>query len=165
MSKCNFTKHVSQLTAAFALMIAVATTLTACNRPGPATSQDSASVALPARPVIVFAFNVTTAVTDDQSIKPMTLFAPTDTLIASVHTRGAAPKVDLSAKLIYQDGQVYGEQAQAIHPTGPVTTNFPVPRETPWPRGRYVVDIGLNGKRVVQQPIEVGDPSGKPAAK
>lgn len=58
-------------------------------------------------------------------------FVPTDKLIASMHTRGGAPKVDLSAKLIYQDGQVYGEQVQTIHPTGPVTTNFVFPREPP----------------------------------
>ena len=157
--------RIPPLAAAFALTIAAATLLTACNRPGAVDSPDSASVVLPARPLSVFALNVSNAVGDDETVKPMTIFAPADRLVASVLTRGAAPKADLIVRLIYQDGQVYGEQGKTIHPTGPVTTNFNFPRETPWPRGRYFVEVMLNGKRVVQQPIEVGDVPGKPTTK
>ena len=156
---------VSRLIVTLALAVATAALLAACNKPGTASSQDPATTAVPVRPVSVFALDVGNAVADYQSVKPMTIFAPTDKLIASIRTRGAAPKADLSAKLSYQDGQVYGEQAQTIHPTGPVTTNFTFPRETPWPRGRYFVEVMRNGKRAVQQPIEVGDVPGKPTSK
>lgn len=92
----------------------------------------------------------------DKSVAAVATFKPTDKIIASVKTDGAASNVEVGAKLTYQDGQVVAEPKQTINTSGAETTNLEFSNANPWPAGKYTIDVTLNGTPAgSQQSIEV----------
>lgn len=82
---------------------------------------------------------------DKMIATPMTSFAPTDPIVVSVATDGAASNADIATRLVFQDGQTAGEQNQTVNTTGMETTNFTFTNANPWPAGSYTVDVMVNG--------------------
>ena len=82
---------------------------------------------------------------DNKVTAPSTSFAPKDTIHASVATDGSGGK--LNAKWSYQDGQVVKSDDKDVA-AGPQVTDFSINKPDGWPKGKYQVDISLDGKVV-----------------
>lgn len=89
------------------------------------------------------------AVDADQRVTmPTEMFAPHDTIYASVMTNGSAEQVMLSARWLYDGDQEVNESTETIAPTGPATTTFHIEKSDGWPVGDYSVEISLDGEVV-----------------
>ncbi|MCL1636078.1 FimD/PapC N-terminal domain-containing protein [Luteimonas sp. SX5] len=159
---------MNRKTLSYALIVALAgsVALVGCKKkeepvaatPPPAATEPAPmpEAAPPAPAATVSAVTVGTTAAADKSVAAVTTFKPTDKIIASVKTDGAASNVEVGAKLTFQDGQVAGEQKQTINTSGPETTNIEFSNANPWPAGKYTVDVTLNGAPAgTQQAIEV----------
>jgi hypothetical protein len=82
-------------------------------------------------------------------------FKPNDTVYASVATDGTASNANLTARWIFQDGRTVAETNQTISPSGPAITEFHAAKPSGWPRGKYKVEILLNGTKVDEEEFEV----------
>jgi hypothetical protein len=115
------------------------------------TSTDTASTTpgatmTPAQPVSVTGIQLGKAVGADNKVTAETDdFKPNDTIYASVATDGVAQNATLSARWTYQDGQVVDTTSRAIAPTGAAATEFHVSKPSGFPKGKYKVEIMLNG--------------------
>ena len=86
-------------------------------------------------------------VTADKRVSSQTeTFAARDTVYASVHTTGAAPNTNLTARWTFQDGQVANERTEAISPNGDAYTVFYISKPTGLPAGRYTLHVLVNGQ-------------------
>ncbi len=99
-----------------------------------------------AAPVNVSAVSVGKTAAADKTVAPAALFAPKDIIIVSIRTDGTANNANVGAKLTYQDGQVAGEQSQALNTTGAETTNISFNNPTGWPAGKYRAEVTVDGK-------------------
>lgn len=97
----------------------------------------------------------TAAGPDKKIAAPTTSFKPTDKIVASVATDGTASNAEVAAKLVYQDGQTAGEEKQTLNTTGAETTNFQFAKASPWPAGKYKVEITANGAVANTTELEV----------
>ena len=82
-------------------------------------------------------------------------FRPADTIYASVATDGTASGSALSARWTFEDGQVVDESSLNISPTGPAITEFHISKPNGFPKGKYKVEIKLNGQTVETKDFEV----------
>ena len=83
------------------------------------------------------------------------VFTPRDSIYASVMHDGAPASANLGARWSFQTGQVVDSSAQTINPTGPGMTEFHITKATPWPAGKYKVEILLDGAMVSTKEFEV----------
>jgi hypothetical protein len=137
--------------------LALLLSLSACNREtqAPTTTAQPPAVSAPA-PFRVSEVQVGNAIdADKEVVAPSATLAPGDTIYASVETEGAAPKVTLTARWTYEDGQLVDETTQTIAPTGPATSEFHISKPDGWPAGRYQVQILADGTAVASQQFEV----------
>ena len=115
------------------------------------TSTDTAATTpgatmTPAQPVSVTGIQLGKAVGADNKVTNETDdFKPNDTIYASVATDGTAQNATLSARWTYQDGQVVDTTSRAIAPTGAAATEFHIAKPSGFPKGKYKVEIMLNG--------------------
>lgn len=72
-------------------------------------------------------------------------FRPNDTIYAVVSTDGSAPSATLQARWTFEQGQVVEESSETISPTGPAVTEFHISKPGGFPKGKYKVEILLNG--------------------
>ena len=73
-------------------------------------------------------------------------FAVRDTIHVSVVTDGASTSAKLTAKWTFNDKQVVDESSQTISPAGGTTvTEFHITKASAWPKGKYKVEIMLDG--------------------
>ena len=93
----------------------------------------------------------------DQSVAAMSTFGTKDKIIVSVKTDAlTAANAAIDAKLTYQDGQVAGQQTANVKAEDAGTTNVEFTKATPWPAGKYKVDVTVNGQPAgMTQEIEV----------
>lgn len=83
---------------------------------------------------------------DDKQIgAAKTTFAPTDQIVVSVATDGAASDAEIGARLVYQDGLTAGEESEAVTTTGAETTNITFTNANPWPTGDYTAEVLIDG--------------------
>jgi hypothetical protein len=82
-------------------------------------------------------------------------FRPSDVIYAVVETKGSAPNASLQARWTYEDGQVVDQATQSIAPTGEDVTEFHVSKPSGWPKGKYKVEILLNGVPVDSEDFKV----------
>jgi len=82
----------------------------------------------------------------DKMVAPAAMFAPTDEIIVSVRTDGAASNANVAAKLTFQDGQVAGEQTAMLTTSGMETTNISFKNANGWPAGKYRAEVMVDGK-------------------
>lgn len=87
----------------------------------------------------------TAAGADNRITSPVASFGTGDNIIVSVATDGAASNATVAAKLLFQDGQVAGEESQAVNTTGPAITNITFTNANPWPTGTYRAEVSING--------------------
>jgi hypothetical protein len=93
---------------------------------------------------------------DGKITDPATTFGPKDTIYASVASEGTAPAVKLHAKWTFGDaGKVVNEEDLNIAPTGPANTAFHISKKTPWPVGKYKVEISADGAPAGSKDFEV----------
>jgi hypothetical protein len=72
-------------------------------------------------------------------------FSPKDVIYAVVETRGSGPSTALQARWTYEDGQVVDESSRNISAAGEDVTEFHISKPSGWPKGKYTVQISLNG--------------------
>ena len=82
-------------------------------------------------------------------------FRPTDIIYVVVETRGSGASTPLQARWTYQDGQVVDESSQTIAASGEEATEFHVSKPGGWPKGKYKVEILLNGASAGSEDFEV----------
>lgn len=83
-------------------------------------------------------------------------FAGRDTIYVSVSTEGASTGSRLNAKWTFNNKQVVDSSSQSISPTGGTTvTEFHITKATAWPKGKYKVEILLDGVSAGTRDFEV----------
>ena len=83
--------------------------------------------------------------TNRRVTQPREDFAPADTVYASVVTAGTAQRALLKARWTYQGSEVVSESSLDIAPSGVTVSEFHVSRPEGLPRGRYQVEIFVDG--------------------
>jgi len=83
--------------------------------------------------------------TNRRVAQPREDFAPADTVYASIVTEGSARRVLMTARWTYESSEVVSESSLAIAPSGVTVSEFHVSRPEGLPRGRYQVEILLDG--------------------
>ena len=153
------TTRVGALTSALLMVGALA----ACNKKNDTTLTDTtsagtttATVAVDTSPLRVSDIQTGKAVGSDNMIGDQTTsFAVRDTMYISVNTDGAAKDAKLAAKWTF-NGKTVSEDSQTISPTGGTTaTEFHISKKTAWPKGKYKVDVSLNGVAAGSKDLEV----------
>ncbi|HMG00874.1 MAG TPA: hypothetical protein VK560_06490 [Gemmatimonadaceae bacterium] len=153
------TTRVGALTSALLMVGALA----ACNKKNDTTLTDTtslgtttATVAVDTAPLRVSDIQVGKALGSDNKIGDQTTsFAVRDTMYASVITEGAAKDAKIAAKWMF-NGKLVSEDSQTISPTGGTTaTEFHISKKTAWPKGKYTVDVSLNGVSAGTKDLEV----------
>lgn len=90
---------------------------------------------------------------------PLTTFGVRDTIYASVNTTGAGTNATLAAKWTYlkaAGGEIpVNESSLTISPTGPVASEFHITKASPWPKGKYKVEVLLNGSSAGVKEFEI----------
>ena len=82
-------------------------------------------------------------------------FRPTDPIYVVVETRGSGASTPLQARWTYEDGQVVEESSQTIAASGEEVTEFHISKASGWPKGKYKVEILLNGASAGTEDFEV----------
>ncbi len=150
--------------AALASALFLAGALAACNKKNDATLTDTtslgtttATVAIDTTPVRVSDVQVGKGVGSDKKVgNQTTSFGVRDTMYVAVITDGAAKDAKLTAKWTFNGKQVVKESSQTISPTGGETvTEFHVDKKSAWPKGKYLVEVWLNGVSAGTKDLEV----------
>ena len=82
-------------------------------------------------------------------------FRPTDVIYAVVETQGSGSTAALQARWTYEDGQVVDESSRNISAAGGDFTEFHISKPSGWPKGKYKVEILLNGQPADTEDFEV----------
>jgi hypothetical protein len=82
-------------------------------------------------------------------------FRPNDVIYAVVETQGSGTGAELQARWTYEDGQVVDESSRNISAAGGDFTEFHISKPSGWPKGKYQVEILLNGQSVETEDFEV----------
>jgi hypothetical protein len=150
--------------AALASALFLAGALAACNKKNDTTLTDTtslgtttATVAVDTTPVRVSDIQVGKGVGSDKKVgNQTTSFGVRDTMYVAVITDGAAKDAKLTAKWTFNGKQVVKESSQTISPTGGETvTEFHVDKKSAWPKGKYLVEVWLNGVSAGTKDLEV----------
>ena len=90
---------------------------------------------------------------DNRVTAPLSTFATSDTIHASVASNGAAPS-NITAKWTFQDGQVIDTQDKTV-PAGPQVTDFSITKPDGWPVGKYKLEVMADGMVMQTREFEV----------
>jgi hypothetical protein len=149
---------------AIATALILAGTLAACKKKDETTLTDTtslgtttATVAMDTAPIRVSDVQVGKSVGTDKKVGNQTTeFGVRDTMYVAVVTEGAAKDAKVTAKWTFNGTQVVKESSQTISPTGGETvTEFHVDKKSAWPKGKYKVDVSLNGVAAGSKDLEV----------
>lgn len=111
-----------------------------------------------AQPVRVTRIDLGNSIDSDEKVEsPATSFKPSDTIYASVLTEGSAPSVSLRARWLFEGSQLVNDSTQTIEPNGPTATEFHVSKPDGWPRGKYKVEVQVNGEPAASTEFTVAD--------
>jgi hypothetical protein len=140
-------RHTSR--AALCLLVAAALTTSGCGKKEAPKPAEAPAPAQPA-PLAVATIDLGKAIGADRKVTAAAAaFGVHDTIYASVSTTGAGTNATLGAKwsFVKADGSLIdvNTTSQSISPTGPVATEFHITNGKPWPKGKYRVEIQLNG--------------------
>lgn len=82
------------------------------------------------------------------------VLSPYSDIVVSINSNGSSSNVEfINVKLMYEDGQTAGEQS--ANNSTPTTTYVSFKNANPWPRGRYDVEVTINGEPVGSRSISV----------
>jgi hypothetical protein len=139
-----------------AACLALTLTASGCSKKDNAATVETSSGAATSTPVSVTDVKLGRALGADKRLTDETdKFRPADVIYAVVETQGTAPNAVLQAHWTYQDGQVVDESSHNIAAAGEDVTEFHVSKPSGWPRGKYTVQILLNGAPVKSKDFEV----------
>lgn len=150
--------------ASFASALLLTAALAACNKKDDTTLTDTtslgtttATIALDTAPIRVSDIQVGKGIGSDKRVGDQTTsFGVRDTMYVAVITNGAARDAKLSTKWTFNDRQVVNESSQTISPAGGETaTEFHVQKSSAWPKGKYKVEVMLNGVSAGTKDLEV----------
>jgi hypothetical protein len=156
-------KPVARL-GAFAAALLVMAATAACNKKNDnavvdttALGTTTASVAVDTAPIRVSDIQVGKAIGSDKKVSDQTdSFGVRDTMYVAVITDGAARDAKIDAKWTYNDKQTIKSDSQTISPTGGENvTEFHVTKASAWPKGKYKVEVILNGTSAGTKDFEV----------
>lgn len=104
----------------------------------------------PPVPLAVVSVDLGKAVGADKKVTAaIATFGVRDTIYASVSTSGSGENASIGAKwsFVKANGSLIAvnETSQTITATGPAATEFHIAKATAWPKGKYKVEITLNG--------------------
>lgn len=145
-----------------ALLLSAA--LFACGKKDDTTVTDTtslgtttATVAMDTTPIHVSDVQVGKAVDADKKISNGTTdFGVRDTIFVSVITDGAAKGASLSTGLVFNGKAAGAPVNTVISPAGGTTaTEFHFAKKSAWPKGKYTVNVTLNGASAGTKDIEV----------
>ena len=148
------------MAAATAALLALSLGASACAKkeaPAPPAEQPAPP---PPAPLAVVSVDLGKAVGADKKVTAVTAtFGVRDTIYASVNTSGAGANAPIGAKwsFVKSDGSLIAvnETSQTISASGPSATEFHIAKATPWPKGKYKVEITLNGAVAGSQEFQV----------
>jgi hypothetical protein len=149
---------------AIATALILAGTLAACKKKDETTLTDTtslgtttATVAIDTTPVRVRDIQVGKSVGTDKKVgNQTTSFGVRDTMYVAVVTDGAAKDAKLTTKWTYNGKQVVKELNETVSTTGgEAVTDFHVEKKTAWPKGKYQVEVLLNGVSAGTKDLEV----------
>jgi hypothetical protein len=151
--------------AAFASALLLVGVLTACNKKNDNTTltdtsalgTTTATVAIDTAPIRVSDIQVGKAVGTDMRVSNQTTsFGVRDTMYVAVITDGAAKDAKISTKWMFNGTRVVNESSKTISPTGGTNaTEFHIDKKTAWPKGKYTVEVMLNGASAGTKDLEV----------
>jgi hypothetical protein len=153
------TARVASLASALVLLGALA----ACKK-NEATVSDTtamgtmtATVEMDTTPIRVSDIQVGKGVGSDKKVGDQTTsFGVRDTMYVAVITVGAAKDAKLTTKWTFNGKQVVKQSSQTISPAGGETaTEFHVDKKSAWPKGKYKVEVMLNGISAGTKDLEV----------
>jgi hypothetical protein len=131
-------------------------TVSGCGKKDNAATVETASGAVANAPVSVTGVKVGRAIGPDKRLTDETdKFRPADVIYAVVETQGTAPSAALKARWTYQDGQLVDESSRSISAAGDDVTEFHISKPSGWPKGKYTVQVVLNGAPVQSKQFEV----------
>lgn len=121
-----------------------------CKKEAPKPAESPTAAPAPPAPLAVASIDLGKAIGADKRVTAaLTTFGVRDTIYASVSTAGAGENATLGAKwtFVKADGSTIAvnETSQTISTTGPSTTEFHITKASPWPTGKYRVEVLLNG--------------------
>jgi hypothetical protein len=82
-------------------------------------------------------------------------FAPTDTIYASIHTRGGSAPVQLTARWTFEDSTVVSEETKSVQAGVEGDTEFHLVKAGGLQKGKYTVRILADGKEVKSKDVTV----------
>ena len=92
---------------------------------------------------------------DKRVIEPADEFGSNDTIYASVVMLGRADAATLKARWTQSSGRLVDETVRTVSPTGETITEFHLVQPAGWQKGRYRVEILLDGATVGREDFEV----------
>lgn len=142
-----------------ALLLGIVTlSLAGCKKPAPAPPpQETATPVAPA-PLAVASIDLGNAIGPDKKVTTsLTTFGVRDTIYASVSTTGTGTSAPVTAKWTFVGSKdvPVNESSESISPTGPAVTEFHIAKASPWPVGKYKVEILLNATSAGVKEFEV----------
>lgn len=144
---------------ASATVLLLLLSVAACNKKNDAAVNDTTSLGgtPDSQPLHVSDIQVGKGVGADKRINDQTDdFAIRDTMHVSVVTEGASTSSRLTAKWTFNDKQVVDESSQTISPAGGTTvTEFHITKASAWPKGKYKVEVMLDGASAGTKEFEV----------
>jgi len=144
------------IAAATALLLLLS--IGACSRKDDAASDTTSLGPTPdSGPIRVSDIEVGRRIGADKRINDQTDdFAVRDTMYVSVATEGASTGSRLAAKWTFNNKQVVDSSSQSLAPAGGTTvTEFHITKATAWPKGKYKVEILLDGVSAGTKEFEV----------
>jgi len=118
------------------------------SNPPPSGTTDAPPLAPPAYPPPAASTGVTGGDTAG------TVFAPKDTIYASVETMGPG-HATLTARWLDPAGRTVHEDSKELDAMGPATTAFMISQPDGFPEGNYKIDISLDGRAVASKDFSV----------
>ena len=92
---------------------------------------------------------------DNRVIEPSDEFRINDTIYASIVMIGSANETTLKARWTEASGQLVDETVRTVTPVGETITEFHLAQPGGWRRGKYRVEIVVDGATVGRQEFEV----------
>ena len=96
------------------------------------------------------------ALTADKKIAAQqSTFGQRDTIYAVVASEGTTKSTKVAARWTFQDTSLVAEDAQDLAPTGPAWTEFHILKPTRWPKGKYAVEVSVDGASSGRKEFEI----------
>lgn len=120
--------------------------------PAPASTSPAPA---PAASVRIVAVELGKGLADDKRVaEAVTVFAPRDTIHASVNTEGDGNGKKLAARWTFQDGAQVHDESVDMAGSNSIYA-FKLSNTNPWPVGTYKVEISLDGQALESREFQV----------